>query len=1291
MWVGDFNGDGKSDIGTIEGGIIRVKKSIGANSFSHPHEPFFWEEVWTTTAPNWGTNAYTWIGDFNGDGKREFATAVGGTIYVKISNVLPMDLLNSITNPFGGTTAIEYAPSTSFTNTLLPYSIPVVTSITTNDNNGTVSQTTYTYSNGLHDIGDREFRGFGHVTQTNSDQTTVERWFHQDNVFKGFIKDELVKDSAGNPYMYRHNTIEVIYPSSKSAFPFVRQKDQYLYDGMPSSKQLATWFEYDIYGNSTRRFNYGDTIISGDESDENIEYTYDTAKWIVSKPSRIYVIDSIGIMKSQSWFDYYPANGNLRTKTDWLENGENPVTFLEYNTYGNLWKITDPKGFVTRIDYDNTSYTYPEKVTKESSGLATSTSYDFGFGTPLTETDFNTNTTTYQYDTFGRLEKVIGPYDSTSPEGTQSIHYENFGLGTGHQRVAIHSTEQSGTLNFLWNEDYFDGFGRTIGTRREGPDGKVIVDNTLYDTMGRVAYSSLPYFDNVETPRWVSYSYDPIGRVTGVINPDNTSVTRSYQLGTTVLIDANGHKKEEDRDAYGNLVKVREYTGASPNFALYASTQYHYDVLGNLDNVVDTAGNVTSIGYDTLSRKTWMNDPDMGYWSYHYDANGNLDSQTDAKNQTITLGGYDALNRVGWKHYPTGPDVVYTYDEAFSLNPKGRLTTVSDASGTTKFFYDKLGRTSKTIQAVDGVDYTTESAYDALGRTTSVTYPDPGRETVPYTYNTGGNVHEVVGYATFFDYNALGQPGTVTNPNGDNTIYQYYPWNNRLFSITTNGSIQGLQNISYAYDNVGNITSVTSDYDPGWAEPIPVGEVIYDYTGPKPHAVKQAGPDAYTYDANGNMENGAGRTMTYNVENRIGTLVYQGQTNTFIYDSGGARVKKITPGGTTNYLGGLYECKNGICTKHIFDGQSRIASKTGTKTYFYHTDHLGSTNVVTDERGTKVQETAYDPFGETRYSWGSVNLAYKFTGQEEDQETGLYNFGVRYYEPRLGRFVKGDSRVKSLSDPQSLNRYSYAGNNPLRFFDPTGEESESYDYELWFLNDGGWTYSWDYSWDYSSGYAGGYAGGYDAGSGGSTGGGAGGGEGSSWQGFLSGFNDGNYSTFFSDLLWDTASYAVPLQSISDSANAWNRSDYSGYLLSGAKSIFETGLLLSGGMLGPVEKIGLKAGERMLAGKGAAGRIVIGENMDRVRAAAKRLGAEYYKGPNNLEVNRSWIQAKRALGYDSYDIGPDFTRRMQRLAQGKRPDGDFYNMERMETAGYQGYQRLFQRTGRYQGGVPGLDW
>jgi len=95
-------------------------------------------------------------------------------------------------------------------------------------------------------------------------------------------------------------------------------------------------------------------------------------------------------------------------------------------------------------------------------------------------------------------------------------------------------------------------------------------------------------------------------------------------------------------------------------------------------------------------------------------------------------------------------------------------------------------------------------------------------------------------------------------------------------------------------------------------------------------------------------------------------------------------------------------------------------------------------------------------------------------------------------------------------------------------------------------------------------------------------------------------------------------------------------------------------------------------------------------MDRVRAAAQRLGAETFEG-TGMEANRAWVQMKRAQGYEVYDIGPALARRAKRVEQGIRPDSPFYNMERTEMTGYENYFKRFERSGQYKGGAPGIDY
>lgn len=104
---------------------------------------------------------------------------------------------------------------------------------------------------------------------------------------------------------------------------------------------------------------------------------------------------------------------------------------------------------------------------------------------------------------------------------------------------------------------------------------------------------------------------------------------------------------------------------------------------------------------------------------------------------------------------------------------------------------------------------------------------------------------------------------------------------------------------------------------------------------------------------------------------------------------------------------------------------------------FFHSDHLGSTRLVTNSSGAVEQITSYHPFGATLGNGGTANVPYKYTGQELD-ETGLYDYHARLYDPVLGRFISADTLVPNPGNPQDLNRYTYAHNNPLLYTDPSG-------------------------------------------------------------------------------------------------------------------------------------------------------------------------------------------------------------------------------------------------------------
>jgi RHS repeat-associated protein len=130
-------------------------------------------------------------------------------------------------------------------------------------------------------------------------------------------------------------------------------------------------------------------------------------------------------------------------------------------------------------------------------------------------------------------------------------------------------------------------------------------------------------------------------------------------------------------------------------------------------------------------------------------------------------------------------------------------------------------------------------------------------------------------------------------------------------------------------------------------------------------------------------------------------------------------------------------------TKYYYFGGQRVAMRGPDDALTWlHADHLGSTSLATDAGGGEAARQLYYPFGETR--WASVAplpTDFGFTGQRNQSTIGLYDYRARFYDPLVGRFVSADTIVPSPGDPQALNRYSYANNNPLVYVDPSGHTS----------------------------------------------------------------------------------------------------------------------------------------------------------------------------------------------------------------------------------------------------------
>ena len=284
-------------------------------------------------------------------------------------------------------------------------------------------------------------------------------------------------------------------------------------------------------------------------------------------------------------------------------------------------------------------------------------------------------------------------------------------------------------------------------------------------------------------------------------------------------------------------------------------------------------------------------------------------------------------------------------------------------------------------------------------------------------------------------YDAVGNVTKIVDGVNSETIdYTYDELNRVLTASVPTGE-------SFAYDTIGNMTSKAGT------------TLDYGTTSPK-HAVKSHGTTTYTYDANGSMTARGTQSIKYDPEQRP-ILVQDGTSiHRAAYDGDGVRRKRDDSNGTVHYLGG-YERKLAggssspeTITKYYsasLGAMSRpVAFRRGGTLHWVGADHLGGTIRVLDGSFTTLDGMRYKPYGEDRDTGSSLNTDRKFTGQTEDEAAGLYWYASRAYDPTIGRFCSPDVLVPDPLNPQSLNRYAYVRNNPLKFVDPSGHSAEWY-------------------------------------------------------------------------------------------------------------------------------------------------------------------------------------------------------------------------------------------------------
>lgn len=461
---------------------------------------------------------------------------------------------------------------------------------------------------------------------------------------------------------------------------------------------------------------------------------------------------------------------------------------------------------------------------------------------------------------------------------------------------------------------------------------------------------------------------------------------------------------------------------------------------------------------------------------------------------------------------------TYTYDATGSLGllaSSSSYDTAGNAYTESVPTYDARNRpTSRqwTIpSAATGVSGTYKMAYtyDPADHVRSVQYPGGSGGTLGETVTTGydslGYPTTLMGSSTYVTASGYTTNGSLKSQTlGASAIARsltYEPDTGRLATMKagSGGSTTNRQNLTYGYDQVSNVTSITdgnnanqrqcfqydqrnrllrgftgtddcSTYDgsrgtnPAAYSQLftysPTGNFLtaagrsYGYgtgTGTKPHAPLTVGSDSFAYNENGaelgRTVNGVGAIFGYDAQNRLTSIGQTSGTSTYMYGADGQRLVRKDGTTITLYLdGGNYQARsvNGATatvTTYYTLGSQRVAVRKGSTLNYELADQLGSASATTDSSGNNLVRQNYYPYGGLRPGPGNnLPVDETYLGKTLDAATSLVQMGARYYDPGIGRFISVDP-LATPSAPQSLNPYSYSLNNPISNSDPSGLQS----------------------------------------------------------------------------------------------------------------------------------------------------------------------------------------------------------------------------------------------------------
>jgi RHS repeat-associated protein len=643
--------------------------------------------------------------------------------------------------------------------------------------------------------------------------------------------------------------------------------------------------------------------------------------------------------------------------------------------------------------------------------------------------------TVYTYDALGRTLTITKPDNSIT-------RYDYTGNTT---KV----TDAKGN----WKLFTTDALGNLVQVTEPDPQLGNVNTNYSYNLMNKLIQVQMTRGTTTQTRTFTYDQYGQGARLMSATNPENGTVSYTYNPDGTLATrrDAKNQLVQYTYDGYERLIQVSRPDGTHDN--------YTYDAYS-------TTGFSSQNAWGRLAALTFQGQPDPNNpnsgttftYMYSYKTSGLV----TAKHLRLTRGSasadleadytWDEEGRMTSLRYPgtglnqstAGPLYSYAYDTM------GRLSSMSQTDGPA--YHGPAGNFSLPMSIVTGVTYGVADellgisgngnsgymgetrTYNSLLQLLTVSEPglfgDPGVQ-IQYTYPDGNNIGKIAK-----------QKNLVS---GEEVQYQYDSLGRMISAQTTVASVGTPWGYGYQYDGFGNLIAknvTLGSPSAGWALSADGNNHIF----------------GYYYDANGNFlgANNQGTVYTYDVENRLTQYVPSDQPERYGYDPSNKRIQKQPAGGAAeeiHFYGAAGE-RLGIYALNGLNNALYFSVKTlniyfGGKRLGRVSDSGSTSFVAVDRLGSEGASNLY-PWGEEKTTSSTQNTE-RFATYYRDQATGLDYADQRYYSSIMGRFLTPDpyrATATSPSDPghpQSWNRYAYALNDPVNYFDPTGQQADEGD------------------------------------------------------------------------------------------------------------------------------------------------------------------------------------------------------------------------------------------------------